>query len=166
VQTRLGSRFHQKDMEVRSQSVSLPPDLSPAKSKIALRLGSKAKAARHLPSVALNRNSFIVAWREPLSVSTRGRPNCGPSSSRRSDSARISDRTYFVQSIEFRRCREDAPRLCLFDRMMRTIVARSIVEGRNPRYVSPYHLEDRILVAFGDRNYPLCSTSVLLALLR
>jgi hypothetical protein len=26
------------------------------------------------PSTALNRSSFILAWREPFSVSTRGRP--------------------------------------------------------------------------------------------
>ena len=55
-----------------------PPDLSPATSRIALRFVSKAKATLHSPSAALNRNSFMFAWRESYSVSTRGRPNCGP----------------------------------------------------------------------------------------
>jgi len=37
------------------------PDLSPATSTIARRSGSKAKAARHSPSAASNRSSFILA---------------------------------------------------------------------------------------------------------
>ena len=42
---------------------------------MALRAGSKAKARRHSPPAALNRISFMFAWREPFSVSTRGRGN-------------------------------------------------------------------------------------------
>jgi hypothetical protein len=45
------------------------------------------------PFAALKRSSFMFAWREPLSVSTRGRPNCGPNCSQSSDNARISVRT-------------------------------------------------------------------------
>jgi hypothetical protein len=43
-----------------------------------LRFVSKAKATLHSPSAALNRNSFMFPWREPFSVSTRGRPNLRP----------------------------------------------------------------------------------------
>jgi hypothetical protein len=43
------------------------PDLSPATSRMALRFGSNAKATRHTPSAAANRNSFMLAWREPSS---------------------------------------------------------------------------------------------------
>lgn len=42
---------------------------------MALRLISKAKATLHSPSAALKRSSFILEWREPFSVSTRGRPS-------------------------------------------------------------------------------------------
>jgi hypothetical protein len=59
----------------------LPPDLSPHTSKIARRCGSKAKATRHTPSSASNRGSFMLAWRDPFRVSTRGRPQFGPNSS-------------------------------------------------------------------------------------
>src|SRR5260370_25304568 len=75
------------------EALSLPPDLSPATSKIALRLGSKAKATRHSPPSALNRNSFMLACREPLSVSTRGLPSCGPNSWSTRANARTSVRT-------------------------------------------------------------------------
>src|ERR1700728_3194646 len=43
-------------------------------SRIALRVGSKANSTR----VVLARSSFIFAWREPSTVSTRGRPSPGP----------------------------------------------------------------------------------------
>ena len=36
----------------------------------------------HAPPSASNRNSFMFAWREPLSVSACGLPSCGPSSLR------------------------------------------------------------------------------------
>src|ERR1019366_1921442 len=36
---------------------------------------------------------FIFAWREPFSVSTRGRPNCGPNCCSKRANARISVRT-------------------------------------------------------------------------
>src|SRR6516165_11038267 len=60
---------------------------------MALRFGSNAKATLHSPSAALTRNSFILAWREPFSVSTRGLPSCGPNSCKSRDSARISTLT-------------------------------------------------------------------------
>ena len=47
------------------------PDLSPATSRMAFRLGSKAKATRHTPPSAVKRSSFILAWRDPFRVSTR-----------------------------------------------------------------------------------------------
>ena len=55
-----------------------------------MRAGSKAKASRRSPSAALKRNSFMFAWREPFSVSTRGRPGGGPKRCSMRDSARIS----------------------------------------------------------------------------
>jgi hypothetical protein len=39
---------------------------------LALRI--ECNATRHSPSTAANRRPFIFAWREPSSVSTRGRP--------------------------------------------------------------------------------------------
>ena len=68
-------------------------DLSPATRSMALRSGSKAKARRHAPSAAAKRISFMFAWREPLSVSTRGRPSCGPVGSSRWATAKISSWT-------------------------------------------------------------------------
>ncbi len=40
-----------------------------------MRFGSNTKATRQTPPAASKRNSFIFAWREPLSVSTRGLPS-------------------------------------------------------------------------------------------
>jgi hypothetical protein len=84
-----------KSLVSLSDELSVKTFLAPARlvsshKQIALRLGSKAKATRHSPSAALNRSSFIFAWREPWSVSTRSRPNCGPNCSKSSDNARIS----------------------------------------------------------------------------
>jgi hypothetical protein len=79
--------------EFAKNRFSLPPDLSPAISTIAMRLGSNAKATRQTPSVASNRISFMLAWRESLSVSTRGLPSWGPICSSRLEIAAISSRT-------------------------------------------------------------------------
>ena len=43
-----------------------------------LPLGVECKPTLHSPSAAANRSSFMFAWLDPLSVSTRGRPSCGP----------------------------------------------------------------------------------------
>src|SRR5206468_11010610 len=47
-----------------------------------LGLGSKADATRQTPSCASKRSSFMLACREPFSVSTRGLPRVGPNCSR------------------------------------------------------------------------------------
>jgi hypothetical protein len=39
-----------------------------------LRFGSKAKATRHSPPAARKRNSLMLAWRDPFSVSHAGTP--------------------------------------------------------------------------------------------
>jgi hypothetical protein len=88
--------------ELSIKLFSLTPDLSPATNRMALRFGSKAKATRHLPSVALNRSSFILAWREPLSVSTRGLPNCGPNCCKNPRQSEDFATHVLVPFVEFR----------------------------------------------------------------
>ena len=46
----------------------MPTEAITEAEKSLLRFGSNAKATRQTPSAASNRNSFIFAWREPLSV--------------------------------------------------------------------------------------------------
>src|SRR5437870_11099223 len=50
--------------------------LSPPSSRIAVRRGSNANSTRMCPP--RGRSSFILGWREALSVSTSGRPSAGP----------------------------------------------------------------------------------------
>jgi hypothetical protein len=51
--------------------------LSPATRSTARRAGSNAKATRQTPPAASKRSSFKLAWRDPSSVSTRGRRSVG-----------------------------------------------------------------------------------------
>ena len=68
--------------ELAIEPLLAPPDLSPPQSRMAARCGSNAKANRQTPLVASKRSSFMFLCREPFSVSTRGRPRCGPKVSR------------------------------------------------------------------------------------
>src|SRR5207245_2412463 len=79
--------------ELAVNRFSLLPDLSPQARSMAFLFGSQAKATRQTPSAASNLNSFIFAWRDPLRVSARGRPSCGPNCSSNPAWANISSCT-------------------------------------------------------------------------
>ena len=65
-----------------------PPALSPAISKIAMRLGSKANRMRTSDRpIEPGRSSFMLRCREAVMVSTRGRPSEGPRSRSTSSAA-------------------------------------------------------------------------------
>ena len=59
------------------------------------RLALRIEGEGHSPFTVrrVKRSSFIFEWRDPFSVSTRGRLNCGPNCWSRRDEARISVRT-------------------------------------------------------------------------
>jgi hypothetical protein len=54
------------------------------------RAALRVESERNTPPCASKRNSFIFAWRESFSVSTRGRLNCGPNCRNSMAKARIS----------------------------------------------------------------------------
>jgi hypothetical protein len=71
----------------------LLPRLFPPTSKMAARFGSKANRIRHGSPAIWTRSSFMFEYSEPLTVSTWGRPSCGPRSRSNPAWARISARS-------------------------------------------------------------------------